>query len=119
MTNKPEINKYLTEAMGGCVHDWERLNTGGVGCKKCKRVQGKITSGIIDFFTADGFFKLWEWAMGQGWWNNFIVLLWKKNGHRYTEVSFPLMVEYIPTNYVDPDTFATEVYQYLKGREEQ
>lgn len=53
-----EINKYLTEAMGECWHEW-----GEVGCKclKCKSIQYVNTN---DFYTNEGYGKLRDWYDG-------------------------------------------------------
>lgn len=107
MTNHPEINAYLTRVMGEKWHAAtsykERLCTCG---EQYYDMTSHCRNGNTDFFTAAGFFKLWEWCEGQKWWYDFSRY---KDGYGGYDFNDAL---------VDKDTFATEVYEFLKGREE-
>jgi len=54
------------------------------------------------FSTWNGFGRLWVWAQNQDWWNDFF----QSSCHEATDW-FQLMI--------NPDQFATAVYNYLKG----
>ncbi len=97
-------NRFLTEAMGECWHIWE-LKLFGVHkatCKKCGLQQTEEWQN--DFFTREGFGKLWEWAQKQKWWNNFILGLYQVYD---TEDVFNVLEK------VGPALLATSLYNYL------
>lgn len=56
-----------------------------------------------NFFTWEGFGKLWEWVHNQKWWDKFRVC-----PQRY-------YIDWSDT-YVNPERFATAVYNFLKER---
>ena len=92
--NNQEINKYLTEAMGECWHEGPlegRLCSCGSMWLHCLDMN-------IDFFTWEGFGKLKEWAEVQKWWGDFQedTIMWLL---------------------VNPERFATAIYEFLKERE--
>jgi len=104
MATNHEINKYLTEAMGICFwidHDEEKC--GCVG--KAKRPS------CINFFTWEGFGKLLTFVRSQKWLPDFLELMDAGSsvidGHGH--VLFEMQSEFI-----DPETFATAVYEFLK-----
>lgn len=128
MTDHTEINRYLTKAMGEKWHtivetSWRK--TGWVSVKarwwKCSCGYEGFNNIVIehlskvnsDFFTADGFFKLWNWAKEQGWWDDFAY------GTCCCGINNPYIEDWRLDNLVNKDTFATEVYEFLEGREEQ
>ena len=108
MSNE-DINKYLTEAMGECWHDYLKLlNDDHSGsphfiCKKCDEHHYSWDYQHSDFFTWQGYGKLWEWATKQEWW-------WK-----FWDVNIPEddrgggVVDFI-----NPTNFANAIYEYLK-----
>ncbi|MCK5608458.1 hypothetical protein KAR91_41640 [Candidatus Pacearchaeota archaeon] len=111
MTNE-DINKYLTEAMGECWHEplpdmstWSSREH----CKKCNKIVAvKFNSRSFvtnNFFTWEGFGKLWGWAIEQEWWNMFI--------YQWTDdyVGFE-----IPCSLINPARFAKAIHEYLKER---
>lgn len=88
--NKELINKFLTEKMGECWHEWE---------PKRDNVRN------YDFFTWEGFGKLWEWAGEQEWFPYFI------NGEffgYYGGVSFNFA-----RNFIDPRVAIIAIAKYL------
>ena len=106
-----ERDKFLTEAMGECWHDWRDVdqNLNEVGypshlemCFRCKKTWGSYAgippSGRIDFSTWEGFGKLWTWAINQVWLNQFFGQF----------VSW----EYL----IHPDRFANAVHEFLRAR---
>jgi hypothetical protein len=112
-------DKFLTDAMGECWHEWKNL---GDGCQigddisppswtddfKCLRCDCKSYAGKpctpaqsdYDFSTWTGFGKLWEWARDQEWWEEF--------RHIWDDRVYGI---------IHPDTFADIVYGFLKERQ--
>ena len=105
-----ERDKFLTEAMGECWHEWKWIPGDGRSCKNCDiDLYGRDNptySQIVetpenpDFSTWVGFGKLWEWAIDQEWFHLFLMVD-NKSG---------------PVDVIHPDRFATAVYEYLKER---
>lgn len=108
-----EINKYLTEQLGECWHEyvWQTAYAPQVDsyykCIDCSHeVFGQtMNPGNGDFSTPDGFFKLWRWAIEQEWWNDFINSIG----------GWTVWIE--PEKIIDPETFAKAIANYLKERE--
>ncbi len=102
-----ERDKFLTEAMGGCVFspkDEDYMLCGKCGCD--------IMSGIHDnyFSTWRMFGSLWEWAQEQEWWGYFVARMMTKE---------TCTLDSILNKFIDPDRFANAVYEFLKDRNEQ
>jgi hypothetical protein len=108
-----ERDKFLTETMGECWHEWtptlllQDYVTAKDTCKKCgaesnwyKRSSKQPPHMCIDFSTPDGFFKLWEWAQEQEWFNQIV----DENTELYCELK----------SFINPDIFADAVYAFLK-----
>jgi hypothetical protein len=104
-----EVNKYLTEAMGECWHEY-MPNYSGVKCmvinytcKKCVLSHQYFPEEKTnDFSTWQGFGKLWEWAIEQKWWYEFLILKYNNKLELY-ELN-------------NPETFAKVIYEFLKDR---
>jgi hypothetical protein len=124
-----EVGKEYTSSENnsliGC--DWK------VFCSKCglvyrqgykelsKKVAARVAEGFvehantigrqngtfyfIDFSTPEGFFKLLDWAKEQSWWEQFLIKHCQAS--HYTHIA-------IDIKYVNPDRFASAIYEYLK-----
>jgi hypothetical protein len=104
-----EINKYLAEAMGECWHEFEirklpDSSFHGRVCCHCGDYQ-TLAIPMLDFSTWEGFGKLWEFAIKQEWWNDFINSIG----------GWTIWVE--PEKIIHPETFAKSIAQYLQERE--
>jgi hypothetical protein len=110
-----ERDKFLTEAMGGCWHDFREHDeyVPGMGtylvdrCTKCKLLLRDFQP--INFSTWEGFGKLWEWAQKQDWWESFVDDDMYQRGHRNW---------LFPVAWIHPDRFADALYKFLKARSE-
>lgn len=101
--NNIERDKFLTEAMGECYHEWSRCALVSI-CIKCfATCEGSIYDPINNFSTWTGFGKLWEWSIKQDWWRGFAYT----TQHEIYNIGPAL---------INPDNFANAVYEYLKGR---
>ena len=126
MTTQEEINKYLTEAIDECWH--EQLIENNVLKCRCGRGYAtgnteflvsvvKSTSHVecmcanIDFFTWDGFGKLWEWSITQAWWYQF---LGDWNCPDIYSENSTIKERYVDAYLINPEQFATAVYEFLK-----
>jgi hypothetical protein len=61
---KEETNRFLTETMGTCWHDYDegdRVNTYSIEAFVCRKCKGFIL-GNNDFSVAEDFTRLWAWA---------------------------------------------------------
>lgn len=110
-----EVNKYLTEAMGECWHENGQGECRFTYASKCIHCQVEIGKPIIrkyaqnnDFFTWQGFGKLWEWTVGKVWFDYFLEKTF--NGD-------PQFSSRIEKDLVNPKVFAKAIYNYLKERE--
>ena len=116
-----ERDKFLTEAMGECWHDWIQKTRLGSGRCICQ-VEGHYMAYEnfvfhaemnLDFSTPEGFFKLWNWAKEQEWWTIFR----KSQIHRKIvkhDRGEKDIWGLIPAELINPDTFANAIYNYLK-----
>ena len=82
-TNK-ERDKFLTESMGECWHEFSN-----------------------NFSTWEGFGKLWEWAVKQEWFSDFL-----KHAEKIMKMPITGWIEY----FVQPDRFADALYKFLKEK---
>lgn len=99
-----ERDKFLTEAMGECWHEVLRPMDTIPHCKKCGIRLFLDTQDNSDFSTWPGFGKLWEWAMQQEWFPEWIG--WAK-GPGYA-------IAYLDIDLLHPDRFADALYNFLK-----
>ena len=118
-----EINKYLTEAMGECWHENTDIQSAHTICRDCPI--GYLTHYWIDyrnkhrnnFFTWEGFGKLWEWATKQEWWVGFIrKATYLDNTQEEIDADvfhFKKGIQSI----INPTNFAKAIYDYLKEQE--
>lgn len=96
--NNIERDKFLTEAMGECWHQWCTKSSFSGFCDKCQtQIVDKTQN---DFSTWEGFGKLWEWAQKQDGWRDFIA-------YEFGWGDFSI---------IDPDKFANAVYKFLKNK---
>jgi len=121
-------DKYLTEKMGLCWHEFicqdyedeQYVDPVTKYCKKCKRpdydynLELKLWSPInqnINFSSWQGFGQLWEWAVRQEWWVEFVNERGVLSGMGVDDAV------YIDVCFINPDKFANALYEYLdKGR---
>lgn len=115
-------DKFLTEAMG-----WRRVNIWNKDDSTCtcdchrrkvwKNEEGEILSFPYDFSTPEGFFKFWNWAQEQEWWDEFMC---DQGCSLRAEVEAIVPDEKIRYVYsprielIHPDRFADAVYNFLK-----
>ncbi len=118
-------NKFLTEAMGECWHDWTNKY---FRCAHCDTHMGEVTGQYKsnlsdakfannDFSTWPGFGKLWEWVKQRWWFDSFILSL--QPTHRESEIKENLQegVRIMQImEFVHPDRFASAVYEFLKEK---
>ena len=100
-----ERDKFLTEAMGECWHEWEGHVSDYKRCMKCHKDGGypegfRVRLINNNFSIWEGFGKLWEWAQKQEWWEGYLA---------------DAIPKYIAVCYVNPDRFADAVYEYLSS----
>ena len=121
--SKEEINKYLTEAMGECWHEYK---SGECTCIKCGMFPESGTTALVgtpensvkhhilkrpNFFTWQGFGKLWEWATKQKWWKKFEQLKFE-----YLTVDCKYCGRgNIKLTLINPTNFANAIYEFLQG----
>jgi hypothetical protein len=119
--NNEERNKYLTEKMGVCWHewDWQRSSTGmpsvhaPMWCSKCKSYSnGKDV--CRDFDTWVGFGLLWEWANKQEW---FWLFTCKQMFSENADAPFEKVDDdgNFHKDIIHPTRFADALYEFLKN----
>ncbi len=104
-----ERDKFLTEAMGMCWHEFGLCTSCQKGysgeyrfhCIKCHLACGYCF--YADFSTWPGFGLLWEWATKQDWFRHFSIYIKVPPG-------FNVFSNY----YIHPDRFADILYEFLK-----
>ena len=107
--DKEKTNKFLTEAMGKCWHTFECIDF-EYKCKCGTTSTGPVVS-HLDFFTWEGFGKLWKWASKQSWWQSF-KSEYKKKMKRKHLICYTL--NHISEDLINPKTFAKEISEFLK-----
>ena len=109
-----ERNKYITEAMGECWHDYfwqDAYPECFYECILCSdqvfgQTMNPSNNSNLNFSTPEGFFKLWNWAIEQEWW-------WKFRNSILTGDAFDYQnIEHI----INPDNLANAIEKYLKER---
>lgn len=102
-----ERDKFLTEQMDKCWHEeLYRYDSFTKRCKVCDKDSRSCTR--INFSTPDGFFKLWNWAKEQEWWED-----WKESKeYRNLDGAYIINMEF----FIHPDRFANAIYEFLKER---
>lgn len=111
-----ERDKFLTEAIGECWHDWKVVETyffeefgRDVSVFECSKCGDFISGGDfetpyqINFSTWGSFGKLWEWVQKKEWWSDFIV---EMMGCHYDPVNLIM--------HIHPDRFADALYEFLR-----
>jgi hypothetical protein len=80
---KIETNRYLHSVIepDGCYHEWKSIKGTATQlhkkCIKCEQVSKRHIASKwfpenLDYFTKDGFWVLWEWAIKQEWFGTFL-----------------------------------------------
>lgn len=114
-------DKYLTEAMGLC---WHEYNEDKWGCFKCGVNAYMIKGHWLgtpkghsifkpinpDFSTWQGFGTLWEFAIKQEWWFQFKV----RNNHIPNHKLYGFNLDLI-----NPDKFADALFSFLKEKDKK
>lgn len=104
-----ERDKFLTEATGGCWHQWNQSPTHSLDviCIKCghRRYYKQQNDDKYNFSTWEDFGKLWEWVRRQKW-------LWDSPFYDATEYG----IHTIKAEFINPDRFADAVYEFLKEK---
>ena len=105
-----ERDKFLTKAMGECFHQYI-----GWHCRYCGQdaPEPPESEQNPDFSTWTSFGKLWEWAIDQEWWNKFEFSEYA--GHNRND-EFGATLKDILQGLINPDRFATAVYEFLKEK---
>lgn len=107
-----ERDKFLTEAMGECWHEYETRDIfidSFFGshlynfCTKCN-ITDKDAKPYTNFSTWDSFGKLYSWCKEQEWWTMFCY-------YRFGDGNY---IGYKVFEFIDPDKFANTVYEFLK-----
>lgn len=112
-----ERDKFLTEAMGKCWHEWywdskERINK----CQKCNIVYWDWAKSFgrpnYEFSTWKDFGILWEWASKQYWWKKFVSWDYEKrwDADRREKDNWWYL------DLINPDFFANALYEFMKGK---
>ena len=131
---KKETNRYLWEhpdLFNGCWHAWKNHSVWpegyfGIKCTHCNKFLPVGDESSLprfhphyvnpDFFTWNGFGKLWEKCKEQEWWKLFLLkLIYAPSCHDYLEP-----IDYdglLPESLIDPLTFPTRVREFMEGRE--
>ena len=101
--NQQERDKYLTEeVLGECWHETILIEGAISDIEVCRHCGSWASVNLNNFFTPEGFFKLWNAAKEKDWWESFLDQL-------------PYMGFYLE-DIVNPDRFANAVYEFLKER---
>lgn len=121
-----ERDKFLTEVMGECWHEWDGVTTkpyhDGATIYYCKcgdriiyNPHESFTKDVNkhfiianDFSTWEDFGKLWGWCEKQVWWIDF-------------QKSLQCRSDIGPYCFgiVNPDKFADAIYKYIKEEEKE
>jgi hypothetical protein len=110
-----ERDKFLNEAMGEC---WHVAGHPLYVCK-CMKGCGTILNSPaskpvnLELSTWQGFGKLWEWAIDQEWWCEFEF---SRPVNPDQSDIFGGTLQEILQSLINPDRFATAVYEYLKEK---
>jgi hypothetical protein len=111
-------DKFLTEKMGACWHgllpnNWMSklplggrlppdVNTSHYRCSRCGEYTDKSPIEVNPNFSDwPGLGILWNWAKEQEWIDRFYIRLWK------------IHIRGLPSEFIDPYTFATELAKFL------
>ncbi len=111
---KQEKNQYLTEQVGECWHINTPMKELPVGepfkqCPKCYHLECDWGDFNPDFSTAEGFFKLWNWAKEQEWFPDFLEY---SRGEHYCGVAGR-----IDWWLINPTNFANALTEFLEEGE--
>ncbi len=114
--NIEERNRFLTETvLGKCYHDL-RFTGGDLCrwiCRKCKK-ESRYFENSPSFSTWQEFGLLWEDAIKRDDWLEFLHFL---TTVVHPEDEYPPDMFYIHVHHIDPDRFATALFEFLKNRE--
>ena len=120
-------DKFLTEAMGECWHEFpphgaiKVINETDfiIYCLKgCEVVASQAKPyNHPDFSTWEGFGRLWTFAQKQEWWLAFQVFANNLCGYEMTLTFAKQIGCSMPNELINPERFADAVYKYLKEQE--
>lgn len=108
--DKKMVNEFLTTLLGGCNQlDGLVRDSGYLCCCSCNKIvksslpRHMVCHGPIDFYTSNGFFKLWDFIRKEKWYSDFrrdflLIPVWK--GWSFNE------------DMVDPARLAEAVYVF-------
>ena len=102
-------DQFLTEMIGECWHD--------ISIDRTRSFQVQFYKNN-NFFTPEGFFKLWNFCKEQEWWVKFHDF----NGGRiiqYENELIPDIEIYINPYLINPNTFANAVAKFRGWKKEQ
>ena len=102
-----EQNKYLTEAMGDCWHDWDGKTSWSV--KDMCRCGAHPACHLKppNFSTWEGFGKLWAWARKQDWWDVSFI---------YDMIEDDSQKGMVYEELINPENFARAVVDFLQKK---
>ena len=111
MNKQEEINKYLTEHKEVFDECWHEFNNKEYKCNKCgvflgfgyTRNKNKV------LFTNEGCMTLWLKIQKKDWFNSFMD---------YVVSDYEVGAAHV-VSLIHPDRLATEVYEFLKERENE
>ena len=113
---KEIVNQYLTEALGECWHNWIRLlqydRSGNSHCI-CKKCDGHAWTKYdiptnFDFFTPEGFFKLWKYTQETSEFAGFFY--WFTGKH---DLNLEQLDDFM-REIINPTNFVNAAYKFLK-----
>lgn len=96
-----EVNEFLSYFMG------EHYHSGFYECKCGTKNVNRIWPSNNNFFTPEGFFKLFNWAKEQDWWT--IYLCFGTDGEYISGFD-----DKIDLKYISPDLFALTIYNFVR-----
>jgi hypothetical protein len=102
-----ERDRYLTEQMGKCWHEWDKHEI----CVKCylpMNIRDLSYRENEDFSTWPSFGILWEWATKEEWWYDFYLRELNNAYRKNPKFMFDFLI--------NPDHFSNSVYEFLKDR---
>jgi len=120
------VNKFLTEEMGKCWHEWEKGYGYFYTCEKCNQeFEGRFPY-MPNYFIWEGFGILWNWAKGQEWWYTAEIEIEEEGKPRgfiqvygIVECNSDNIPQWgFPEKYIDPIIFPIKLAEFLGWKEE-
>lgn len=108
MGDNKKRDEFLTEAMGECWHEWDSTLIMDIGtmhaCKKCPSAVTVKRPYNNNFSTWKDFGKLWEWAIEQEWWGEFM------GNSTDGQSEFDDLID---IDIINPDNLTNAIYKFL------